>query len=52
MNPERWQRIQALFFRCLDLAEDERQALLEHECADDAELQRTLAGMLRASRQG
>ena len=38
MDPERWQRVEALFGRAVDLPPQERRALLESECAGDGEL--------------
>lgn len=34
MNPQRWQRIQDLFARCVELSADEQSALLERERRD------------------
>ncbi|HVS09740.1 MAG TPA: serine/threonine-protein kinase [Planctomycetota bacterium] len=38
MDPERWQRVEDLFGRAVDLPPQARRALLESECAGDREL--------------
>ncbi len=45
---ERWQRIWSLFDQAITQSETERASFLERACAGDAELQRTLEGLLRA----
>ncbi len=47
MNPERWQRLEALFLRLEDLDCAGQKALLDSECGDDPDLRRQLRGMLR-----
>ncbi len=48
MNRERWQRIDALFHRAVDLAESERAALLERECGADPELREEVERLLKS----
>lgn len=38
MNPERWNRIQSLFEKALELDPSARENFLKHECGDDKEL--------------
>ena len=47
MNPQRWQRLEALFLRLEELDHGAQEALLEAECGDDPELRRELEGMLQ-----
>ncbi len=46
MDAERWQRIEALFHRVVELDAQQRAALLESECGGDEELRATLLRML------
>ena len=48
MNPERWQRIEALLDGALDLDPAERGAFLERECAGDADLLAEVRAILEA----
>jgi len=50
MNPERWQRIEALFHCAVDLAPKERTACLDAECTDDSALRREVEALLRSER--
>ncbi|MET0226312.1 MAG: serine/threonine-protein kinase, partial [Dokdonella sp.] len=52
MDRTRWQRISAIFERAVELAPAERAALLEQECAGDAELRREVDAMLAADALG
>ncbi len=44
----RWRRIQELFHRAADLAPHERRALLDTECAGDADLRREVESLLES----
>ncbi|HVL67514.1 MAG TPA: tetratricopeptide repeat protein [Vicinamibacterales bacterium] len=46
-NP-RWRRVQDLFEAAVDLSPDERAALFDRECRDDADLRREVASLLVA----
>ena len=46
MEPQRWQRLDALFHAALALPEAARGAFLDSVCADDALLRDELAGLL------
>ena len=46
MDPDRWQRLEALFLQAVELPPDERGAWLEGACAGDAELRERLHAML------
>src|ERR1043166_25364 len=48
MTPQRWSRIETLFEAAADLAPDARAALLNRECAGDAELRVEVERMLGA----
>ena len=48
MNPEQWQRIEALLDGALDLGPDERAAFLERECGNDPELLQRVSSILAA----
>ena len=52
MDRTRWQRISAIFERAVELAPAERAALLEQECAGDAELRGEVEAMLAADALG
>ncbi|MBO9661866.1 serine/threonine-protein kinase [Dokdonella sp.] len=52
MDSARWRRITAIFERAVELAPAGRAALLEHECAGDAELRREVEAMLAADATG
>ncbi len=47
MTPERWQRIERLFTRSLELEGAARAALLEEACRDDPALREAVEAMLR-----
>ncbi|HWM89328.1 MAG TPA: protein kinase [Thermoanaerobaculia bacterium] len=47
-DPERWQRIEALFDEALDLPAGERGAFLDEACAGDPELRAQVEAMLAA----
>lgn len=46
MQPERWQRIEALFYRALDRPPDQRADFLAAECADDKSMRREIESLL------
>ena len=46
MNPSRWQQIEAVFQRAVDLAPKDRPALLESECQDDSDLKNEVEKLL------
>lgn len=48
-RPADWERVQSLFFRCLDLPERERAAFLLRECGGDAAMRAELETLLLAS---
>ena len=48
MDDRRWQRLQELFSRAIELNEPERTAFLETECAADPELRAELERLLAA----
>lgn len=48
MNPERWQRIDALLDSALDLPVGDRAAFLASACGDDAELRTEVGALLAA----
>ena len=48
MNPERWQRIEALLDGALDRDPGERQAFLERECGDSPDLLAEVRAILEA----
>jgi eukaryotic-like serine/threonine-protein kinase len=50
MDPERWSRINELFFAALEQPTDERAAFIERGCAGDAELQCEVERLLAADR--
>jgi Tol biopolymer transport system component len=52
MNPERWQRIDALLDEALDLAPTDRASFLEAECAGDRELLQQVMSILDAGTGG
>jgi hypothetical protein len=45
-NSARWERLQELFARAVDLPEQERESFVEHETQDDLELREELLGLL------
>jgi eukaryotic-like serine/threonine-protein kinase len=51
MNPERWRRINEIFEAALARPLDERACFVEHTCAGELELQRTVVAMLIADRK-
>jgi eukaryotic-like serine/threonine-protein kinase len=46
---ERWKQIESVFYDTLDLPESEREAYLQHTCANDAELFREVSSLIRSS---
>ncbi len=46
MTSERWQKIKALLDRALELDEAARRALLDRECADDAEIRSEVESLI------
>lgn len=48
-SPERWQRLQALFYEAVELPADRRSQFLEKECCGDQELRQELEGLLEAT---
>ncbi len=46
MNPERWQRIEAIFDACLERPPEQRAAVLEERCEGDAELRHEVEALL------
>ena len=49
MTPERWRRIEELFFQAESLAPEERQAYLVEACGPDAELLKEVESLLQAA---
>lgn len=47
-EPSRWERVEALFDQCLDLAAEERGPFLDRACGDDADLRREVLELLAA----
>jgi len=52
MNTDRWKRIRALFAEASELAGREREAFLDAECGDDADLRREIEELLASSADG
>ncbi len=53
VDPERWARVEAVFYEALALGAEERAAFLESACAGDTELLRSVKRLLDAdSREG
>ncbi|HLT92038.1 MAG TPA: serine/threonine-protein kinase [Woeseiaceae bacterium] len=52
MTPERWQRVEALFLRCIDLGDPARGEVLAEIRREDAELCAEVERMLRADARG
>jgi len=48
MDDPRWRRIKELFAAAAELGEAEREALLDRECAGDADVRREVESLLRA----
>ena len=48
MNPERWEKIQSLFERALEIDPTERNIFLKKECGDDKELFEEVISLLKA----
>ena len=48
MNPERWEKIQSLFEKALELDSDKRENFLTEECGDDMELFEEVISLLKA----
>jgi eukaryotic-like serine/threonine-protein kinase len=46
---ERWQQIETVFYEALERSESEREAYLQHACANDAELFREVSSLIRSS---
>ena len=51
MPPKRWQQIERLFHRCLELEPADRPALLSEACAGDEELRSEVGSLLTAHEQ-
>ena len=49
MSPERWQRIEPLYYEALERPASERAVWLAQACAGDAELQREIENLLAAN---
>ncbi len=47
-NPEKWERIGALFQRALELPQDERAAFLREQCGDDESVRAEVASLVEA----
>ncbi|HEY3176916.1 MAG TPA: serine/threonine-protein kinase [Candidatus Polarisedimenticolia bacterium] len=47
MRPERWRRIEKLYYAAIDLSPDERRAFLDRACADDPDLKQEIEELLR-----
>ncbi|MCP3978646.1 MAG: protein kinase [bacterium] len=52
MNTERWKRVERLFIAAAKLPAEQREAFVERECSDDAELLREVVSLLRSDEQG
>ncbi|HJQ22671.1 MAG TPA: protein kinase [Blastocatellia bacterium] len=52
MTPERWQRIEQVYFAALARSPNERAAWLDQACRDDAALRAEVESLLAAHRQG
>lgn len=52
MDPERWERVQELFFQALERPEEERRDFVEEGCAGDAELLASVTALLEADSRG
>jgi TolB-like protein/tRNA A-37 threonylcarbamoyl transferase component Bud32/Tfp pilus assembly protein PilF len=50
MNSAHWQRVQALFYRTVDLDPEARMACLDTECAGDSALRREVEALLHSER--
>jgi serine/threonine-protein kinase len=48
LDPERWERAQALFHAALELPDAERRAFLARECGDDGDLEAEVLALLEA----
>ena len=48
MNPERWNKIQSLFEKALELSPSERENFLKEECSNDKELFDEIMSLLAA----
>ena len=48
MNPEHWKRVEALFYRAVDLDPQSRAARLDAECGGDGMLRREVEALLRS----
>jgi serine/threonine protein kinase/TolB-like protein len=48
-SPERWQRLQSLFYDAMELPTDQRSRFLEKECNGDHQLRQELEGLLEAT---
>jgi eukaryotic-like serine/threonine-protein kinase len=51
MTPERWQQIQTLFEKALELPEEEREVFIKNECENDEELRDEVISLLRADKK-
>ncbi|HKY31036.1 MAG TPA: serine/threonine-protein kinase [Candidatus Polarisedimenticolia bacterium] len=52
MDPERWRRIERLYYAAADLGAEEARRFLERACADDPALAREVEELLRHDAQG
>jgi TolB-like protein/Tfp pilus assembly protein PilF/tRNA A-37 threonylcarbamoyl transferase component Bud32 len=50
VDPQRWERLKAVFLEALEHAEDERSAFVEHVCAGDRALQAEVESLLASDR--
>jgi serine/threonine protein kinase len=48
-SPERWQRVQSLFYEALQLPADARSSFLKSQCDGDQQLQKELEDLLQAT---
>ena len=48
MQPERWQQIEAVYYSILEAPVEERCALLDRECENDADLRREVESLLQS----
>ena len=46
MNPDRWQKVQNLYFTAIELPSSERTTFLKQTCAQDPEIQREVQSLL------
>ncbi|HKY04068.1 MAG TPA: serine/threonine-protein kinase, partial [Blastocatellia bacterium] len=51
MKPERWQKVERLFYSALELSAEERTAFLDKACAGDESLRREVESLLASDEQ-